>query len=235
MIEGHLTVSRTARYYALWEPGRVPWVLWVVVHGYRQAASRFLTRFKGIASPGRRIVAPEGLSRFYIDEDGGPHGPEHRVGASWMTREDRDSEIRDYVGYLDTLVEALVAGPDGAPARIVVLGFSQGGHTAARWVSLGRVRTSSPLVLWGSSLPVDLDPGRGMECLRESGVILVRGTRDPHAPAHRLKSEVDRLQALRIPYRVVEHPGGHEIHEPTLNGLSAEIEEGLVDPASPEE
>ena len=79
--------------------------MWVVCHGYRQLARRFIREFQGIAGAERRIVAPEGLSRFYLDEEGGPHGPEARVGATWMTREDRIAEIDDYVAYLDALAE----------------------------------------------------------------------------------------------------------------------------------
>ena len=143
-----------------------------------------------------------------------------------MTREDREAEIRDYVSYLDALVDALASGPDGSPSRLVVLGFSQGGHTAARWVTQGRVRISSPLVLWGSSLPDDLDPEGGRECLRQTGVILVRGRGDPHAPPHRVGRQVERLRDWQIPHRVLEHDGGHEIDESTLLDLAAEIETG---------
>ena len=37
---------------------------------------------------------PEGLSRFYLDDPRKRHGPDAPIGASWMTREDREHEIR---------------------------------------------------------------------------------------------------------------------------------------------
>jgi predicted esterase len=236
MIEGHLTVRRTARYFALWEPGPAPWDLWIVLHGYRQSAARFLKRFADGAGPGIRVVAPEGLSRFYVDEDGGVHGPEHRVGASWMTREDRENEIRDYVGYLDDLVEALGNGPDGVPDRLFVLGFSQGCHTAARWITMGRARPDS-LVLWGGNLPLDFDVEKGPGILRMLGVTLVAGRADRLVPRAALERERDRLEEWRVPVRLMEHGGGHEIESAMFRHIAGDPAPGPQagpDPGAPD-
>jgi len=221
MIEAHLKVQRTARYFAIWQEQNepVPWDLWIVLHGYRQSARRFLGRFATMAGPQVRIVAPEGLSRFYVDEDGGGHTPEHRVGASWMTREDRENEIRDYVGYLDSLVEGLSTGEDAAPARVFVLGFSQGSHTAVRWVTLGGVKPQG-LVLWGGGLPHDVDQEKGLPILRMLGVTLVSGRSDPLIPRVAVESEMGRLADLGIPSRLLEHEGGHEIEPGVLPTLA---------------
>jgi hypothetical protein len=67
-------------------------------------ASRFLTRFIPIEREDRLFVAPEARSRYYLTPpQGGPHAPNTPVGASWMTSEDREHEIEDYVRYLDLL------------------------------------------------------------------------------------------------------------------------------------
>ena len=57
----------------------------------------FLGYCQALEDESRVLVAPEGLSRFYVNAT---HG---LVGASWMTREDRQHEIDDYVGYLDAI------------------------------------------------------------------------------------------------------------------------------------
>jgi hypothetical protein len=69
-------------------------------------------------------VAPEGLSRFYFE--GGFHGPGSKVGATWMTREDRLAKIEDYVGYLDALHDAVFARAVRRPAAAGPR--SRGGH-----------------------------------------------------------------------------------------------------------
>src|SRR3546814_5982443 len=104
MIDEHsITVPRTARYYTMGEPQDQPRELWYVCHGYAQLGSRFIRRFAPLDDGTRLIVAPEALSRFYLEVKGRTHA-ESPVGASWMTREDRLSEIDDYVAYLDAQI-----------------------------------------------------------------------------------------------------------------------------------
>src|SRR3954471_1991668 len=98
--------------------------LWIVCHGFGQLAREFLASFQSISRPNRLVVAPEALSRFYRSQ-GTVHTPETPVGATWMTTEDRETEISDYIAYLDTLLGDLL--PRIAPqAPVTALGFSQG-------------------------------------------------------------------------------------------------------------
>ena len=166
MQEHTLTTPRTARYFTLGVPERAN-DLWFVCHGYGQLAARFLERFRPIETGQRCIVAPEGLSRFYLSES----PSERRVGASWMTREDRLHEIDDYVRYLDAVYGAL----QPRAAKVTVLGFSQGTATACRWAALGSARIDR-LILWGGEVPPDRSQiaarSQSHPGLRESGRIL---------------------------------------------------------------
>ena len=118
--EHRLSVPRSARCFS--QGGEAAVEGWVVLHGYGQLASRFLRSLESLATPSRLVVAPEGLSRFYLDAGGG------KVGASWMTKEDRVREIEDYLAYLDLVRATLMP-----PVPLTILGFSQGVATAARW------------------------------------------------------------------------------------------------------
>ncbi len=200
-------VLRTARYYLLGDPGGSARVVWFALHGYRQAARRFVRRFEVLDAPGRLVVAPEALSRFYVDPSPGLHGREHRVGASWMTREERDGEIADYVEYLDALA-ADVDGP--GVGRRIALGFSQGAHTACRWVVLGRVAVRE-LVLWGGGLATDLGPdalAAGLEGVR---VTFVRGRSDRYRDRREEAKQEALLDELGVSVRALEFSGGHEV------------------------
>lgn len=216
--EHHLEVTKTARYWTLGEPHGADDV-WFVLHGYMQLARRFLRRFEPIAGPGRLIVAPEGLSRFYVRSGGGRHGAESVVGASWMTREERLTEIADYVAYLDRLAGETL-GEVGDGARVTVLGFSQGVATASRWVCQGSV-TPSRLVLWGDFLPPDLDLERAAEATAAVDVVLVRGTEDSALSPEFAEEEARRIEESGLTVRRVEYPGGHDIDEETLTKLAA--------------
>ena len=213
----HIRVARTARYYTMGGGSAGVDEAWFVLHGYRQAARRFARRFEVLDAPERIVVVPEALSRFYVDPSPGRHGPEHRVGASWMTREDRDSEIADYVAYLDTLTAEVAATAAPSVRRRVVLGFSQGAHTASRWVVLGRV-AARELVLWGAGFATDLTPDALAAGLDGVRVTFVRGERDKFRDRREEEAQEALLKELGIPFDILLFPGEHEIApEPLLD------------------
>jgi len=186
--------------------------VWFVCHGYGQLASRFLERFRALESERRCIVAPEGLSRFYLTEN----PTERRVGASWMTREDRLHEIDDYVRYLDTLHTQVV--PRGA--RVTALGFSQGTATVCRWAAFGAARIDR-LLVWGGEVPPDLDLGDARVSVRLRGLrlTLVFGTKDEFFTPKIVATTESRLKLHKVDYERIQFDGGHEIDEATLRSL----------------
>lgn len=223
-VQRHLEVPRTARYWVLGDEVAAPRELWIVLHGYQQLARRFLRRFVVLADGTRRVVAPEALSRFYTDQAPGRHGPASEVGASWMTREEREHEIADYVRYLDALADVAVAARGAGtapPVRLTVLGFSQGVATAARWSVLGRARPHR-LVLWGDFLPPDLDADAAREAWRDVEVLLVRGDRDGVvADPARAAAEAAWMAEVGAGARAVAYAGGHDIDQATLRALAS--------------
>ncbi|MBI4419349.1 MAG: phospholipase [Gemmatimonadetes bacterium] len=220
MIREHqLPVTRTARYFTLGEIRDDLEEVWFGLHGYGQLGGSFLRRFEPLAGRRRLVVAPEGLSRFYLGDHTRPAGPDAKVGASWMTREDRLAEIADYVTYLDTLYGDIFRQVPRDAVRVQVLGFSQGTATATRWLARGRARADR-LILWGAPLPTDLDLAVEGRRLRELDLTIVAGERDEYLTAKVLASEEARLTDAGIPYRVIRFPGGHEIDEAVLRELT---------------
>lgn len=209
MLQHHLTVHRTARYHVLGDAVAAR-ALWVVLHGYGQLARYFLRKFEGMEG-GLLIAAPEGLSRFYMDDG------HSRVGATWMTREDREHEIADQISYLDRLADTLLATcPPGTPMN--VLGFSQGVATACRWLGLGHARAQQ-LVLWGGNLPPDLPAGAWTARLSATRTLLVHGDRDPIVPGSVLAANEVVLRGAGVPHESLRHDGGHELDTLLLRRL----------------
>jgi predicted esterase len=205
-VEEHrIAVSRSARYFTL---GHAEREVWFVLHGYGQLAARFLRHFEPLDDGTRLIVAPEGLSRFYLTED----PAERRVGASWMTKEDRSAEIDDYVRYLDAVYMAVV-GP--SRVSVTVLGFSQGATTACRWTALGGARVDR-LIVWGGEVPPDLDITK----LRARRLSLVYGSRDEYFTPKIVAATEARLREQRVPYDLEPFDGGHEIDAAVLKKLA---------------
>ena len=227
--ENHLRVARTARYFELGGPesaqsssqqiaSRQVVSLWFVLHGYSQLARDFVQYFADAAGPTRLIVAPEALNRYYLAPPEAGPAAERPVGATWMTREDRDNEIADYVSYLDTLYEALQPRLS-IDARVEVIGFSQGAATATRWALHGHVPVSR-LILWGGLLPPETPLDE--PALRRSRLTLVAGSRDQYLTADRLEAEEQRLAAAGIPLRVIRFDGRHSLKRDVIRQLAAE-------------
>ncbi len=215
----HLPVQRTARFYSL-GPWQSVSQVWIVLHGYSQLARALLHDAAPLDNGRRLIVAPEALSRFYLDTNSqGRHS--HKVGATWMTREDRDTEIADYVGYLDHLVGHVEERLVGLPADVRVLGFSQGGATAARWVERGK-RAARDLILWGSLFPEDVLARLGDSSWRDRSVTLVRGQDDVLVSPDLHAAQLKDLERHGIRCRQRSFAGGHRLDAPTLLALADE-------------
>ena len=224
MNENHLEVTRTARYWTAGDED-APSEVWFALHGYKQLARRFMRRFEPIAGEGRLVVAAEALSRFYVSSESGRHGAASVVGATWMTREDREHEIADYVRYLDRLAAHVLGGlgderGDDGP-RILVLGFSQGVATATRWVVHGSIRPDR-LLLWGDFTPPDLDLEAARTAFDGIDVVAVRGNSDPALSPRLAEEEAVRLSEAGLHVRSLRYDGGHDIDADTLVELAGD-------------
>ncbi len=219
VFEHHLTVRRTARYCTLGDATASSADVWIVCHGFAQLARDFLEEFRGIARPGRLIVAPEALNRFYLNREGGRAGASARVGATWMTREDRLAEIDDYVRYLDDLLREIVDRRRDRDTRVTAVGFSQGTATVARWLVHGS-STLNRVILWSGSLPPEIDPaGPARARLAATELFLVLGRQDEMFDAPQFRAQREALQSAGVRYSVVEFDGGHRMDRETMERL----------------
>ncbi|MEE3144587.1 MAG: alpha/beta fold hydrolase [Bacteroidota bacterium] len=120
--------------------------LLVTLHGYGQLAAFFIKKFNACSND-YTILAPEGPHRFY------KNGYSGRVGASWMTKEAREDDIKDNINWLTEWLTDHLKG--NKYDKIILLGFSQGGATAARWY-YNNPNLFDQLILWASVFPPDI-------------------------------------------------------------------------------
>jgi predicted esterase len=204
----HFAAARTARYCSIGAAPEATRELWVVLHGYAQLAGRFLRWFEPLADGGTRIVAPEALSRFYLETGlDGRHGP--AIGATWLTREDRDADLADHVHYLDALLQRLLVGFPIRP-RVTVLGFSQGSVMVARWLVRSHC-VPEQVVLWGTPLPRDVTPEALVACRHGRLLTLVAGAADPFVPVGSIEDDARALAQHGGNASAVRFDGGHEV------------------------
>lgn len=215
----HIQVRRTARYAILGSPGAETREVWIVCHGFAQLASRFIRRFEAIANDSRVIVAPEALSRFYTERAPGEHSALSQVGATWMTTEDRENEISDYVAYLDEVRSEIFSRLNRKDVIFRALGFSQGTATVARWIAKGKAEPDQ-VILWAGGLPPDLTQSEVARLSIRSPLLFVIPNRDEYISREEVSAELKRIAALRVRHDVLEFDGGHDIDVATLEAVA---------------
>jgi predicted esterase len=211
--QSDLNFSFKARYYKLGEINEHTHQVWFVIHGYGQLAQYFIRKFSALESKKICVIAPEGLSRFYLSElqESGFRGND-KVGATWMTKENRLTDIENYITYLNEIFYKEI--PPSIKS-ISVLGFSQGAATASRWVMANKINFNR-LILWAGAFPPDMNFDEGKEVLRSKEVVQVYGINDPFINTQRLTELATLNTKLGIMPTTVTFDGKHEIDEATL-------------------
>jgi predicted esterase len=206
-----IQIRKTARYFQLGKLGPAVREVWFICHGYGQLASYFLRHFEPIAAEDILLIGCEGQHRFYLQ------GASGRVGASWMTKEERLDDIDNYIEYLDSIFLE-VKGALSPEVKICAFGFSQGAATVCRWLAGGCTQIDR-LILWAGAFPPDIDLGLQEEKFRKTRITLVVGDADELVPA----SSRDLLQAqfteAGLDFDRISFAGGHELHAETLRRL----------------
>jgi predicted esterase len=206
-IEQKLKAPKTFRYWISGDLEKASKLL-IVLHGYGQLAEFFIRKFNGIPED-YLIVAPEGMHRFYLN------GTSGRVGASWMTKEDRESDIADNLNWLTQLFAELTE--QKSFEITILLGFSQGGATAARWYFSQKVEFNQ-LILWASIFPPDL---KKPEIKSNSNNYFVIGSDDEYYDAEAQKKEIEFYEKLG--FQTLQFVGKHDVEIKILNQMLKDL------------
>lgn len=213
MMEQDIVIQKTVRYTTF---GNIKNAenIWFILHGYGQLPRYFIRKFQELNPDKHFIVAPEGFHRFYLKGSSG------RVGASWMTKEARLDDIKNNIDYLNQLATKILKQKDFK--NRILLGFSQGGATAARWHQKGDFKAHH-FILWASVFPPDLSFEGSKEGMFTSQNYFIVGNEDEY-----FKQEIENLknfyQQQSFLTEFITFQGTHDIDTPTLQVLAQKIE-----------
>lgn len=208
-MEYNFTFNKSFRFEVINSENNPTKVLFVL-HGYGQLVKYFIRKFSPVPS-NYLIVAPEGMHRFYLN------GTSGRVGASWMTKEAREQDIADTINYLNE-VNQIISKQFPIETRHL-LGFSQGGATAARWEQIGNVNFNS-LILWGCVFPPDLDPQKNHHHTKNKYFVI--GDEDEYFRGSAQKNIISTYTDMK--FNIVRYKGKHDIDSQTLKSILHQIE-----------
>ncbi len=210
-----LKVLKTAHYYTHGQPTEGVKYFWFVAHGYGQLADHVIRKFEGFDTNEHFVVAHEGLNRFYWQFQ------TNKVGASWMTKNDRLDEIEDYTNFLRLIFDDCI-NQLPKDVKVILFGFSQGCATQVRWLLRGCPRFDH-LVLWGGVLPEDLDYQPFKDYFSNKKLHFIVGNDDEFINQKAIDWHLDfaKQQNLDMDFTLFE--GKHEILVPILETLFKRI------------
>lgn len=204
-----IEVPRTARYFRLNEVTKKTKNIWIVFHGYGQLAEYFIKHFEELNADENAIVAVEGLSRFYVD------GLAGRVGASWMTKDERELEIKDQSNYINAVLKEVGVSPNSSDYNLIVMGFSQGTATAIRWMANNGIRPKE-LVMWAGSFPHDVDAGKHSDIFNRLSMHYAYGKEDQFLKGVEMTDKLMEMKKTGMQIQTWTFDGKHVMHKPTL-------------------
>ena len=183
--EHHIEVNLKCSYRTLNELSPMTKRVWVVFHGYGQLTEYFLKKFEILDASTNFILAPQGLSKFYLQNH-------QRVGATWMTKEDRLTEIENQQRYLGAVIQKEIDGFDG---EVVLFGFSQGVATMGRFATFSKMNFDH-MVLWAGSFPHDLEKEDLRHWPKEYRISYFSGHDDPYIKEGLIETQERRMEEL---------------------------------------
>ena len=203
-----IQINKTAKFTTFGNPNTAKTIL-IVLHGYGQLADFFIRKFNMLNEDDYFVVAPEGLHRFYLK------GASGRVGASWMTKEERQIDIDDYINYLNKLWVSIDAKYSFDTK--ILLGFSQGGATASRWHDLGSFKANT-FLLWAAVFPVDMNLEFSNVFLKSTNYFVL-GDEDAYLSIEQGENSLKSLNQSNLDFEFVKFSGKHTIDSKTLLNL----------------
>lgn len=205
--ESHITYQHQGRFFSWGDPNTATHLLFAL-HGYGELAAYFIRKFKTLPD-NFMIICPEAPHRFY------QAGSSGRVGASWMTKEDRLVDIENYIAFLDETYTKITGEKEFQ--TISLLGFSQGGATASRWIGTGHVRFNN-FLLWAAVFPPDM-PTNSFVYFKNQRNFFVIGTKDEYTTIEEAENYHSSLNNAAMPFEFIKFDGNHMVNVSLMQSL----------------
>jgi len=182
----------------------------VGLHGFGQNCGAFARRLAPLTERGIAVAAVQGPHQFYLDI------ASKKVGFNWLTAYEKDDAIPGTVALVDR-VRADVAERTGCdPARVYLLGFSQGTSMAWRYALRTNLAVSGVIACCADLAP---DVAERLPDHDPFDTLLVYGTDDGLIPQDKIDEAMRVLEERGWPHDTLEFEGGHELDRDTMQRI----------------
>ncbi len=208
-----ISVTKRARYFQIGEANLSTKKVWIVCHGYGMLSEFFIKKFEILDDGSTLIIAPEALNRFYINENFS------RVGASWITKLEKENDIIENNNYIESLYQNIVDEVGHSDFSLNVLGFSQGSSTACRWIFSSNVKINN-LIIWAGDIPRDILTENNRSKWDSLKTFLVMGKKDSLITSELSLKFQNDISEYKLNFNLVEYDGDHRIFPKVLKEVS---------------
>jgi predicted esterase len=207
----YIAITKHARYAEFGNLSDKTKYFWFALHGSKMLCEQMIFKFKDFDPQEHYIVAPEALSRFYLEGFGGD------VVATWMTSRDRLYEIQDFSNYLTDLYQS-IGEQLPKDCQKIILSFSQGVTTSFRWLHASKIDADT-LIAYSGWIPEDIDLTESKTSLVDIDILYTHGKSDKFLTENRIKVLKGIISKNKLDIPVIAYEGGHKIDRSHLLNL----------------
>lgn len=183
--------------------------IWIACHGIGFLSKYFIKYFESLEPSKNYIIAPQAPSKYYQTK------AYKYVGASWLTKENRELETENVLNYLEAVTnqEHLQSNKN-----IILFGFSQGVSIVTRWIAQRKLHCDE-LVIHSGSIPSELDSS-GFEHLPNLKTTIIYGSEDEYLSEDRLNSQFNLANSIfpNTP-QIIKFDGKHVMHPGSIRKI----------------
>lgn len=190
--------------------------IWFVFHGYGQLSRYFIRRFDVLDKEKNYIIAPQGLSKFYLDKE------YKNVGASWLTHEENEIDLLNQQNYLTELFNELKLEIDFSKIKVNFFGFSQGVSVFTRFLMKYDLKLDN-LIFWSGWVPDEFFK-INKSVIYKTNIYFVIGNEDQYYDNPILKEYIEKFKIMldkKVDFNVFN--GGHVVDRKILKKINEKL------------
>ena len=187
----------------------------IALHGFGQKCKGFMRNFAPLRDRNILVITPQGPHQFYMQLE------PKKVGFNWLTIFEKENSIRDFVGYMNRLLDTLDTQYGRVRENVFLLGFSQGVSMAYRLAASGTIPPRG-FIACCADLPEDV--AEKLPEIAPFPVLLAHAEDDPVIPLSKAEEAEAQLTAHRFAVERLRYTGGHVLPEEVIGVIGDWIE-----------